>query len=147
MRTRERTRTRSRMRNRRHNRPRSRRSRTRRGKRSRVRHGSRRPRSRRRRRSRMRGGFTCVTKGDQKWQPDDSVTYCPYCREPFGKGRGKHHCRKCGGIYCQDCMGGKMKCHGEKNAQFMCKKCHEMETFFQTLSTQKNDPSLGSMTE
>ncbi|KAJ7151684.1 FYVE zinc finger-domain-containing protein [Mycena filopes] len=39
------------------------------------------------------------------WKEDANATHCDnfYCRVPFTVWERKHHCRKCGGIFCQPC--------------------------------------------
>jgi hypothetical protein len=37
------------------------------------------------------------------WKPDDSVQRCPGCNTAFGVFTRKHHCRACGGIFCDNC--------------------------------------------
>ncbi|PRP84863.1 hypothetical protein PROFUN_07517 [Planoprotostelium fungivorum] len=40
---------------------------------------------------------------DTSWIPDGAVSHCPLCELPFGLLRRKHHCRRCGGIFCAKC--------------------------------------------
>ncbi|XP_039298034.1 myotubularin-related protein 4 [Nilaparvata lugens] len=37
------------------------------------------------------------------WVPDHAVSHCTNCHNKFWLGRRKHHCRKCGQIFCADC--------------------------------------------
>jgi len=40
-----------------------------------------------------------------RWKPDSEVQACENCKKAF-KGvffKGKHHCRRCGGIFCDEC--------------------------------------------
>lgn len=37
------------------------------------------------------------------WAPDDNFRACVGCNKMFGLFNRKHHCRRCGGVYCGDC--------------------------------------------
>jgi len=37
------------------------------------------------------------------WQSDEMVKFCKLCRNKFNQLRRKHHCRSCGGIFCNKC--------------------------------------------
>jgi len=37
------------------------------------------------------------------WMPDEAASNCFKCQTKFWLGRRKHHCRKCGNIFCADC--------------------------------------------
>lgn len=37
------------------------------------------------------------------WENDSEVSHCRLCNEPFSFFVRKHHCRKCGYIFCSDC--------------------------------------------
>jgi hypothetical protein len=49
------------------------------------------------------GGMTHAA----RWKHDDEVTKCEDCNTPFQKtwygSSSKHHCRRCGGIFCEGC--------------------------------------------
>ncbi|GME85185.1 unnamed protein product [Ambrosiozyma monospora] len=38
------------------------------------------------------------------WKPDSSATKCLNCKTNFTLLRRKHHCRRCGYIFCSDCL-------------------------------------------
>lgn len=38
-----------------------------------------------------------------RWVPDHAVNRCIRCNKGFWFGKRKHHCRKCGNIFCADC--------------------------------------------
>jgi hypothetical protein len=38
-----------------------------------------------------------------KWMPDSAVSECSLCRRKFTAMRRKHHCRRCGHIFCHQC--------------------------------------------
>lgn len=37
------------------------------------------------------------------WQPDTSRTKCDMCDAEFSVFRRRHHCRSCGGLFCDEC--------------------------------------------
>ena len=45
---------------------------------------------------------------DFQWEQDDKVTICKICNKDFSVARRKHHCRRCGGIFCNECSDNKM---------------------------------------
>lgn len=38
------------------------------------------------------------------WEKDDYVVHCRSCKTEFSNLKWKHHCRKCGGVYCENCL-------------------------------------------
>eukprot|EP01051_Picozoa_sp_SAG22_P011071 SAG22_NODE_1039_length_5888_cov_4.141302_6_plen_397_part_00 len=38
-----------------------------------------------------------------RWQLDEAAVFCPLCVNGFGMTRRRHHCRKCGGVFCDAC--------------------------------------------
>jgi len=44
---------------------------------------------------------------DPIWQKDSEVHTCQDCHTKFGVFTRKHHCRKCGGIFCDNCTKGR----------------------------------------
>lgn len=43
-----------------------------------------------------------------QWEQDEAVTICKICNKDFNVARRKHHCRRCGGIFCNECSDNKM---------------------------------------
>lgn len=39
------------------------------------------------------------------WMPNASVSRCNICKTEFTLFNRKHHCRKCGKIFCKKCWG------------------------------------------
>lgn len=37
------------------------------------------------------------------WEPSDYVEFCRDCHVKFGPTLWKHHCRSCGGVFCEGC--------------------------------------------
>lgn len=40
--------------------------------------------------------------GDSQWAPNDCAWYCRTCYSPFSLFQRKHHCRRCGEVFCDD---------------------------------------------
>ena len=47
-------------------------------------------------------GFWTIGEGDEFWVSDDSVWYCRCCATQFTLFHRKHHCRRCGSVFCGD---------------------------------------------
>ena len=43
--------------------------------------------------------------GEQRapWKHDSEAAACDRCKQPFNVFRRRHHCRRCGGIFCDEC--------------------------------------------
>ena len=54
---------------------------------------------------------------------DNKVNDCTGCKATFTMFKRKHHCRKCGGIYCHACSTTKLIVKGSKNAKRVCDGC------------------------
>lgn len=44
-------------------------------------------------------------KGRENWKSDASAPACDACAVLFGIFRRRHHCRRCGGVFCNNCAG------------------------------------------
>jgi GTPase SAR1 family protein len=61
------------------------------------------------------------------WKKDEAVHACERCSRPFTFYRRRHHCRRCGGIYCADCANEKQAgISGWSSAERVCKICRSM---------------------
>jgi ElaB/YqjD/DUF883 family membrane-anchored ribosome-binding protein len=47
-------------------------------------------------------------KGNLKWVPDEEAVHCRQCKRMFNSFLRKHHCRKCGMVFCYLCSGQKV---------------------------------------
>ncbi len=57
------------------------------------------------------------------WQPDHEVSQCPTCDRKFGFFQRKHHCRRCGNIFCALCSANTdVLSHNEGEPAF----CHDL---------------------
>jgi hypothetical protein len=59
------------------------------------------------------------------WERDDEATRCRACDQAFGVFRRKHHCRRCGKIFCDDCSSYRapLRTRGEVEVVRMCRPC------------------------
>ncbi|XP_050666457.1 myotubularin-related protein 4-like isoform X2 [Leptidea sinapis] len=55
------------------------------------------------------------------WLPDSAAPRCQHCRNQFWLARRRHHCRRCGGIFCGSCS--EMSSWGEVGAVRVCRRC------------------------
>eukprot|EP00795_Rhopilema_esculentum_P012601 gene12601-3305_t len=65
---------------------------------------------------------TAVMK-DQVWKDDKSVVNCQQCEQPFSVARRKHHCRNCGGIFCNSCSDNTMPLPSSAKPVRVCDTC------------------------
>nr|AVV26987.1 GTP-binding protein Rheb isoform 1 [Rhynchopus euleeides] len=65
--------------------------------------------------------------GRPKWRPDAEGSICEECGEGFSFFNRRHHCRKCGGLFCGKCSGAKRLLSKElgygSEPQRVCKPC------------------------
>ncbi|XP_039285147.1 zinc finger FYVE domain-containing protein 21 isoform X2 [Nilaparvata lugens] len=47
--------------------------------------------------------------GEPQWTPDKEATHCTKCSTKFGFTTRRHHCRRCGQIYCSSCCDEKLE--------------------------------------
>ncbi|KAF2075424.1 hypothetical protein CYY_003253 [Polysphondylium violaceum] len=74
------------------------------------------------------------------WKPDQSAISCNYCQSNFTIIRRRHHCRKCGGIFCDPCSSNYSILpaeYGYSGQQRLCKGC--FNTFEQKRIFYEND--------
>jgi hypothetical protein len=59
------------------------------------------------------------------WVPDSATKTCQDCKEKFTTIRRRHHCRRCGNIYCSDCLPYKVVIPGISDKPVVCcKDCY-----------------------
>ncbi|PVH99664.1 hypothetical protein DM02DRAFT_419525 [Periconia macrospinosa] len=87
------------------------------------------------------------------WQPDTSATECSAssCQQPFNWRNRRHHCRKCGGIFCWQHSQKVVRLnehalfHPEGDWQRSCDRCHtQYREWEQLRSSRTNSESSGS---
>jgi len=70
------------------------------------------------------------------WVPDKDADYCIACKTKFDFIKRRHHCRRCGQIYCGKCSSHKVQFHrmGFVDPVRLCKPCSDItkkeEEFF-----------------
>jgi len=64
--------------------------------------------------------------GLNSWEEDSKVTTCRSCEANFGLKKRKHHCRNCGGIFCDACSDNKMKLASSKSPVRVCDNCYTL---------------------
>lgn len=60
-----------------------------------------------------------------EWMRDDDVPKCPLCDTFFTLVRRRHHCRRCGGIFCSHCMVEKCRVINWPGDTLLCNPCHD----------------------
>lgn len=60
-----------------------------------------------------------------EWEKDENVHICKLCNKDFNVARRKHHCRRCGGIYCNECSDNKMPLPSSSKPVRVCDICRD----------------------
>ncbi|XP_022102696.1 RUN and FYVE domain-containing protein 2-like isoform X2 [Acanthaster planci] len=58
------------------------------------------------------------------WADDKEITSCMQCEKAFSVSRRKHHCRNCGGIFCNSCSENVMPLPAFAKPVRCCDRCH-----------------------
>ncbi|KAM7449926.1 RUN and FYVE domain-containing protein 1 [Porites harrisoni] len=61
---------------------------------------------------------------DMKWAEDRDALHCQQCNQPFSLARRKHHCRNCGGIFCNSCSDYTMPLPSSAKPVRVCDACY-----------------------
>ncbi len=70
-----------------------------------------------------------------KWINDSECNKCCKCKKYFHLFRRKHHCRKCGFIYCHECLNDVVY-YGLKTK--ICNICKNNKTYYEYIIEQLN---------
>ena len=57
------------------------------------------------------------------WKPDNTIDNCTDCHKIFTFWRRKHHCRRCGYIYCHQCTAKLCPYVNLENPERICRLC------------------------
>ncbi|KRZ24295.1 RUN and FYVE domain-containing protein 2, partial [Trichinella pseudospiralis] len=60
---------------------------------------------------------------DARWVDDKNVLECQSCKQRFSVSRRKHHCRNCGGIFCQQCSENSLPLPSSSKPGRVCDAC------------------------
>lgn len=60
------------------------------------------------------------------WEKDSEAASCKICDREFSLARRKHHCRNCGGIFCDGCSDNKMKLPSSSKPIRVCDSCYTL---------------------
>jgi hypothetical protein len=63
---------------------------------------------------------------EAQWANDDAVDSCRNCESKFSVSRRKHHCRNCGGIYCNACSDNSMSLPSNAKPVRVCDACYQL---------------------
>ena len=60
------------------------------------------------------------------WVPSARATECRICAKAFSRMRQKHHCRKCGDVFCGTCSSGRetLRAYGYNRPVRVCDNCY-----------------------
>ena len=61
---------------------------------------------------------------DNQWLSDKDAAECQSCECAFSLSRRKHHCRHCGGIFCNSCSDNTMPLPSSAKPVRVCDACH-----------------------
>lgn len=62
------------------------------------------------------------------WEVDKNVRFCRGCEKEFGTMLRKHHCRGCGGIFCEKCTHNNVELPDLEDRVRACAGCFQGET-------------------
>lgn len=83
------------------------------------------------------------------WIPDELVNTCSMCAQVFNLIRRRHHCRRCGNIFCHQCSNNfiSLKCFGYAKPVRVCNRClvlHEQQSMNQHVPSTTSTTSYGA---
>jgi RUN and FYVE domain-containing protein 1 len=63
---------------------------------------------------------------DSVWVDDREITECQQCKSGFSVARRKHHCRNCGGVFCNSCSENTLQLASSSKPVRVCDSCYSM---------------------
>eukprot|EP00056_Hartaetosiga_gracilis_P015216 m.241391 g.241391 ORF g.241391 m.241391 type:complete len:1324 (-) comp21328_c0_seq1:140-4111(-) len=66
-----------------------------------------------------------VKQNESTWVRDKEVKACQSCHGQFGIKKRRHHCRKCGGVFCNACSMKTAKLPSSKKPERVCDACYK----------------------
>jgi DNA repair exonuclease SbcCD ATPase subunit len=78
----------------------------------------------------------------QTWATDNQVKNCRSCHRGFSLSRRRHHCRRCGQIFCNDCSSKKATLASSATSARVCNKCFVLIVPRPTQTTKPGEPVL-----
>ena len=66
------------------------------------------------------------TRSLRTWLPDEKVSECPVCGDEFSFWKRKHHCRICGGVFCDTCSTNRVRTAGNSSMVRCCDACSDV---------------------
>eukprot|EP00033_Pygsuia_biforma_P002437 GCRY01002703.1.p1 GENE.GCRY01002703.1~~GCRY01002703.1.p1 ORF type:complete len:113 (-),score=2.94 GCRY01002703.1:12-350(-) len=70
-----------------------------------------------------------LTKDSELWVPDSDSSECELCKVNFSFSNRRHHCRRCGKVFCGECCMAISQLTGFYEPERVCENCivKEME--------------------
>ncbi|KAG5887200.1 hypothetical protein JTB14_016685 [Gonioctena quinquepunctata] len=61
-----------------------------------------------------------------RWQHEEDIEECPTCHSSFSTAKRKQHCKHCGQIFCQSCLGRTVLSGPNSRPSKVCDVCHTL---------------------
>lgn len=81
------------------------------------------------------------------WQDDKEAESCSACEKPFSVSRRRHHCRKCGQIFCGQCSEGSMPLIRGGKPVRVCDSCQRELLQMYSVNSAAVQPRKSSLTK
>lgn len=69
-------------------------------------------------------GSPASASGTANWVDDREALQCAKCTRAFNISRRKHHCRVCGGVFCNDCSDNRIQLPSQTKMVRACENCY-----------------------